>query len=67
MPRRPKFPKSPDISHLQGMRPLAFSRLVPGGLEWSGDAKEEGAGSSGSVVRWMEKDQDGDILDEGTV
>lgn len=37
--------------HLQGMRPLASSRLVPGGLEWSGDAKEEGAGSSDSVVR----------------
>ena len=49
------------------MRPWAFSRLIPGDLEWSGDAKEVGAGSSGSVFHWMKKDEDGDILDEGAV
>ena len=67
MPRRPKFPESPDFSNLQGLRPWAFSRLVPGDLEWLGDDEEVGAGSSGSVVRWMKKDQDGNILDEVAV
>jgi hypothetical protein len=64
MPRRPKFPESPDFSNLQGLRPWAFSRLVPGDVEWLRDDEEVGAGSSGSVVHWMKKGQDGNILDE---
>jgi hypothetical protein len=64
MPCRPKFPESPDFSNLQGLGPWAFSRLVPSDSEWLGDDEEVGAGSSGSVVRWMKKDQDNNILDE---
>jgi hypothetical protein len=64
---RPKFPESPDFSNLQGLRPWAFSRLVPDNSEWLGDVEEVGAGSSDSVVRWMKKDQDGNILDEVAV
>jgi len=41
--------------------------LEPGDFEWLGGDEEVGAGSSGSVVRWMKKDQDGSILDEVAV